>query len=76
MRETKVRCESCGRTVPRYKAAPVFKRVFGESRKFYYCIACAKHRGIGVHEAKRRIKQGFRPKRGPVRSERAPKPKL
>ncbi|MBR9680541.1 MAG: hypothetical protein GOU98_01800 [Candidatus Altiarchaeota archaeon] len=60
MRERNIKCESCGRNTPRSKAAPVFKRVFGEHRKMYYCIACAKHRGIGVHESKRRIKEGFR----------------
>lgn len=63
MRETKIKCDSCGRTMPRYKSAPVFKRQFGEPRKVYLCIACAKHRGIGVHEAKRRVKQGFQGRR-------------
>ncbi|MGC8586363.1 MAG: hypothetical protein ACP5K5_02350 [Candidatus Micrarchaeia archaeon] len=58
-RESLVRCESCGRMVPRNKAV-VFEKVitfntetktandvrFFEKRKVYYCISCAKHRGI------------------------------
>ena len=73
MRETQVKCEGCGRTVPRHRVAPIFKRVFGEQRKFYYCIGCAKHRGVGFHEAKRRVKYGFKGSRGPVRAKRRPK---
>jgi ribosomal protein S26 len=67
MNETKVKCEGCGRTTPRHKTAPVFKRVFGESRKIYFCVSCAKHRGIGIQESKRRIKQGGWRKARPVR---------
>lgn len=53
-------CESCGRSVPRDKAVSYNKRsVFStdlrgsqdnvmimSDRDFYYCISCAKHRGI------------------------------
>jgi ribosomal protein S26 len=67
MKERQIKCDSCGRTMPRYKSAPIFKKQFGEMRKVYLCIACAKHRGIKVHEAKRRVKQGFRGRRGPRR---------
>ncbi|MCL4373842.1 MAG: hypothetical protein M1360_03100 [Candidatus Marsarchaeota archaeon] len=58
-REPLVRCESCGRTVPRNKAVVFEKAItfntelktandvrFFEKRKVYYCISCAKHRGI------------------------------
>jgi len=63
MRERRIKCDSCGRTTPRHKAAPIFKKQFGELRKVYLCIACAKHRGIKLHEAKRRVKQPPRRRR-------------
>lgn len=58
-KETIVVCESCGRKVPRNKAI-IYERAisfstdthttndvrFFERRKTYYCISCAKHRGI------------------------------
>lgn len=58
-KDTLVSCESCGRSVPRNKAI-IFERGisfntgmntvndvrFFERRKTYYCISCAKHRGI------------------------------
>lgn len=58
-KETAVTCDSCGRKVPRNKAV-VYERAisfstdlhnvndvrFFERRKVYYCISCAKHRGI------------------------------
>jgi ribosomal protein S26 len=58
-REAPTVCESCGRKVPRNKAiidersisfstdthTPQDVRFF-ERRKVYYCISCAKHRGI------------------------------
>ncbi len=57
--ETIVICESCGRKVPRNKAVNFEKSVhfntelktandvrFFERMKVYYCISCAKHRGI------------------------------
>ncbi len=58
-KETIVICESCGRKVPRNKAIVFEKAIsfstdlkttndvrFFEKRKIYYCISCAKHRGI------------------------------
>ena len=42
-------------------------------RKTYFCISCAKHRGIGFHEAKRRVKFGFKGQNKPVRAIRRPK---
>jgi ribosomal protein S26 len=57
--ETSVICESCGRKVPRNKGVVYEKAIsfntgqqaatdvrFFERRKTYYCISCAKHRGI------------------------------
>ena len=58
-REAPIVCESCGRKVPRGKAiidersisfstdthTPQDVRFF-ERRKVYYCISCAKHKGI------------------------------
>lgn len=52
------RCAQCGRTVPRNKAVDDVKRVnyttdlkadnvtFTDFRNVYYCISCAKHRGV------------------------------
>ncbi|VVB77425.1 Ribosomal protein S26e [uncultured archaeon] len=58
-REISVTCDSCGRKVPRNKACTFEKPItfstdlhtgndirFREFRKQYYCISCAKHRGI------------------------------
>lgn len=58
-KETLVVCESCGRKIPRNKAVVYEKGIslntgmegtkdirFFEKRKVYYCISCAKHRGI------------------------------
>ncbi len=58
-KETAVTCDSCGRKVPRNKAVVFEKAIsfstelhnvndvrFFERRKVYYCISCAKHRGI------------------------------
>jgi ribosomal protein S26 len=58
-KDTSVRCESCGRTVPHSKAVVYERSIsfntetrtpqdvrFFERRKTYYCISCAKHRGI------------------------------
>jgi ribosomal protein S26 len=58
-KDTLVICESCGRKVPRNKAVIFEKSIsfstdlktandvrFFERRKVYYCISCAKHRGI------------------------------
>lgn len=65
-RSTIVVCNSCGRKIPRNKAV-VFERGvsfstdlhtandirFFEKQKVYYCISCAKHRGI--FEKKKRM---------------------
>lgn len=58
-KETAVTCDSCGRKVPRNKGVAFEKAItfstdmhtandvrFFERRKVYYCISCAKHRGI------------------------------
>ncbi len=58
-KETLTTCNQCGRSVPRNKAVIVEKGVrfstdmhtandvrFFEKVKMYYCISCAKHRGI------------------------------
>jgi ribosomal protein S26 len=58
-RETSVTCDNCGRKVPRNKAVSFQKSVnlstdlhnsndirFFERKKVYYCISCAKHKGI------------------------------
>ncbi len=58
-RETTVVCASCGRKIPRNKSVSDEKAVrfgtdmktaqdvrFFERLKIYYCISCAKHRGI------------------------------
>lgn len=58
-KETIVICEQCGRKVPRNKAVSYQKGVsfntelrnandvrFFERMKIYYCISCAKHKGI------------------------------
>lgn len=58
-KETSVTCDSCGRKVPRNKGVSFEKVIsfstdthtpadvrFFERRKVYYCISCAKHRGI------------------------------
>lgn len=74
-KETAVVCESCGRKVPRNKGIAFEKAIsyntgmkttsdvrFFERRKTYYCISCAKHRGIfeklknqAIERAKREI---------------------
>ena len=54
-----VTCDSCGRKMPRGKAVSYEKVIrfgtdpnsgndvrFSSRRKVYYCISCAKHRGI------------------------------
>lgn len=58
-KEESVRCENCGRSIPRSKAVSFEKNIkfstdlhnandvrFFEKRKIYYCISCAKHLGI------------------------------
>jgi ribosomal protein S26 len=58
-KEPLVTCDNCGRKIPRSKAVVDEKVIrfdtethsegdvrFLEKRKVYYCISCAKHRGI------------------------------
>lgn len=59
-REPLVTCDNCGRSMPRNKAVAYEKTIrfgtdpnmggnnvrFMSKRKIYYCISCAKHRGI------------------------------
>ena len=58
-KEPLVTCDSCGRKMPRNKGVTYEKSIrfgtdpnsdnnvrFVSSRKVYYCISCAKHRGI------------------------------
>ncbi len=65
-RDPTVTCVSCGRTVPRSKAVQYVKRVrystelknkddvsYTDTVKVYYCISCAKHRGIFEKKKKR-----------------------
>ena len=75
-KNTIVVCESCGRKTPRNKAVAYEKalsigtgmnttkdvRLF-EKRKIYYCVSCAKHRGIfekKKREARERSERSFR----------------
>ncbi|MBR9679536.1 MAG: hypothetical protein GOU99_00635 [Candidatus Altiarchaeota archaeon] len=64
---TKIRCDNCGASVARNKAVPQFKFRFGERRKFYLCISCAKHRKIPVLKARQEAKMGGPKRRGPRR---------
>jgi ribosomal protein S26 len=63
--ESQVVCDSCGRRVPRSKGIVYEKMVkygtepnslsnvrFMTKRKVYYCISCAKHRGIFEKKAR------------------------
>lgn len=72
-RETSVTCVSCGRTVPRDKAISDEKPVrfstdmktaqdvrFFERLKVYYCISCAKHRGIFEKKKRQAIERSKR----------------
>ncbi len=54
MKETRVKCDACGRIVPRHKAVPIYKNVFGTWRKVYLCISCAKHRRIPIQQTRQK----------------------
>jgi ribosomal protein S26 len=69
-KETIVICESCGRKIPRNKAVAFEKAVrfntelknandvrFFEKMKVYYCISCAKHRGIFEQKKRQAIER-------------------
>ncbi len=74
-KEPLVTCDNCGRKMPRNKAVSYEKTIrfgtdpsdknnvrFMSSRKIYYCISCAKHRGIfekKADEAARRAARGL-----------------
>jgi len=71
-KDTQVKCESCGRGVPKHKAVEIVSRAKLErgvyemaeyvsmaSTKAYLCISCAKHRKIvkdGVHTTEKEKK--------------------
>ncbi len=64
-REPLVRCDNCGRSVPRNKAVEDERMIrygtdmnnkdikFMTRRQVYYCISCAKHKGIFQKKAER-----------------------
>ncbi len=72
-RDSLVRCDNCGRNVPRTKAVQDEKVIrygtdpndkdikFMTRRKVYYCISCAKHRGIFEKKKERAIRLANRP---------------
>ncbi|MCL5412683.1 MAG: hypothetical protein M1474_03525 [Candidatus Marsarchaeota archaeon] len=72
-RETLTTCDSCGRKVPRDKAVAYERGVsfstgtntaadvrFFERQKQYYCISCAKHRGIFERKKRQAIERARR----------------
>ena len=72
-KDTLVNCESCGRKVPRTKAVIYERGIsfstemrtaqdgrFFERRKTYYCISCAKHRGIFEKKKRQAIERSKR----------------
>ncbi|MGC8572178.1 MAG: hypothetical protein ACP5RI_01230 [Candidatus Micrarchaeia archaeon] len=72
-KEILVVCESCGRKIPRNKAVVYEKAIsfntgnegttdlrFFEKRKVYYCISCAKHRGIFEKKKREAIEKANR----------------
>jgi len=74
-RERLENCSSCGRAVPRDKAVQYSKRThfttdmkgqdnvtYTDFKDVYYCISCAKHRGIfekKKQQARRRRERGM-----------------
>lgn len=72
-RSSLVVCSSCGRSVPRNKAVVYERGIslstdthdandirFFERQKLFYCISCAKHRGI--FEKKKRLAEARKEK--------------
>ncbi len=72
-KETIVICEQCGRKVPRNKGVMFEKAIsfntgmqntndvrFFERRKVWYCISCAKHRGIFEKKKRQAIEKSER----------------
>ncbi len=81
--ETQVVCDQCGRKVPRNKGVQFEKAIsfntgmqntndvrFFERRKIWYCISCAKHRGIFEKKKAQAIRDANRPAFNP----QGPKP--
>lgn len=73
-REPPVNCDNCGRRIPRNKAVEDERVInlgtdqgegnirFMTRRKVYYCVSCAKHRGVfekKKHAAERAASRGF-----------------
>ena len=70
--ESLVRCDNCGRTVPRNKAVMDERTIrygidmnnrdtrFMTTRKVYYCISCAKHKGIFQRKAEQAARNAAR----------------
>ena len=69
-KETQVICDSCGRRVPRNKGVEFDRAIsfntgmqntndvrFFERRKQWYCISCAKHRGIFEKKKRQAMEQ-------------------
>ncbi len=54
-RTSRTKCSSCGRVMPRTKLVPSYRKVFGDVRKQYLCIVCAKRRGIPVQKSRQKI---------------------
>ncbi|HDR53316.1 MAG TPA: hypothetical protein ENN60_01405 [archaeon] len=66
-------CTRCGKTMPRTKLVPSYRRIFGEERKQYLCIVCAKRAGIPVKQTRQRVIHGVgraRRSQGRARQER------
>ncbi len=71
-REQLVRCDNCGRNVPRNKAVSDEKVIrfgtdmnnrdikFMTRRKVHYCISCAKHKGIFQKKAEQAARAASR----------------
>lgn len=71
-KETLVRCDNCGRTVSSAKAVSDEKIIrygtdmnnkdikFMTRRKIYYCISCAKHKGIFERKKEQAIRAAAR----------------
>ncbi len=72
-KETSVVCEQCGRKVPRNKGVAFERSIsfntgqqsvtdvrFFERRKQWFCISCAKHRGIFEKKKRQAIEKSNR----------------
>ncbi len=72
-RDVTVTCDNCGRKTPRNKAVSYEKGIsfstdlhnendirFFERKSVYYCISCAKHKGIFQKKAEQAARRGER----------------